>query len=345
MKKIYTLIFAALVSVTAFAQDIHFSQFFNAPMLLNPALTGFTPGLYRIGVNYRNQWWSATGGGFGKSPYMTTAVAGDFPIKVKNDAVGVGLFLANDQAGANTFSTIIVNASGSYIKTLGKKENHRLSAGVQIGYTNQSINTSNFQFASQFDQTNTFVSSLANNESIGKSHVGYVNVNAGLLWAGKFSDVFGAYAGASFFNVSLPKDDILSGQKRELYWRANIHAGLDFTINHKYHILPALMYMVQGVDNEINTGLGFGLDFENDMQVTLGLYNRINTLSAGAGADAVIPYIAFEIKGIKLGISYDATVSQLKDAGHAVGAFELSLSYTKKRRNYNFRNALIYPRF
>ena len=344
MRKIYTIILATVISAGAFAQDIHFSQFFNAPMLLNPALTGFTPGLYRVGVNYRNQWWSATGGGFGKSPYMTTAVGGDFPIKVKNDNVGVGLFLANDQAGANTFSTIIINASGSYIKTLGKKENHRLSAGFQIGYTNQSIATQNFQFANQF-QDNSFVSTLASNENIGKTHVGYVNVNAGLLWYGKFSDVFGMYAGGSFFNVTLPKYDILSGQTKHLYWRANIHTGLDFTISKRYHILPSLMYMVQGVDNQINTGLGFGIDFENDMQVTLGIYNRINTLASGAGADAVIPYLAFEIKGIKLGISYDATVSQLKDAGHAVGAFELSLSYTKKRRNYNFRNALIYPRF
>ncbi|MDB5282444.1 MAG: hypothetical protein JWO06_1519 [Bacteroidota bacterium] len=344
MRKIYTFIFAIIISAGAFAQDIHYSQFFNAPLLLNPALTGFTPGLYRVGANYRNQWWSATGGGFGKSPYMTTAVGGDFPIKVKNDAVGVGLFLANDQAGANTFSTIMINASGSYIKTLGKKENHRLSAGFQIGYTTQSIATQNFQFASQF-QDNTFVNTIPSNENIGKSHVGYLNLNAGLLWYGKFSDVFGMYAGTSFYNLSMPKYDVLAGQKHNLYWRVNVHTGFDIAIDKKYHILPSLMYMLQGVDNQINTGLGFGIDFEHDMALTLGIYNRINTLAVGAGADAVIPYLAYEIKGIKLGVSYDATVSQLKDAGHAVGAFELSLTYTKKRRNYNFRNALIYPRF
>jgi len=104
--------------------------------------------------------------------------------------------------------------------------------------------------------------------------------------------------------------------------------------------------MRQGVDNQLNTGLGFGIDFADDMNLTLGLYNRINTLTTGgANGDAIIPYLAVELKGFKLGISYDATLSKLKSAGSAIGALELSLSYTGKRKNYNFKSALICPRF
>ena len=345
MKKFFTLVLSLVITAATFAQDIHYSQFFNAPMLLNPALTGFTPGAYRVGVNYRNQWFSATGGGFGASPYMTTALNGDVPIKVKDDVVGVGLFLANDQAGANTFSTIMVCASASYIKTLGKNKNHHLSAGFQLGFTNTSINTGGFQFASQFND-NVFSSSLSSNENIGKTHVIYPNINAGLLWYGKISDGLGLYAGGSLFNLSSPKYDILANQKNDLYLRWNVHAGADITIAKKYHLLPALMYMRQAVDNQLNTGLGFGIDFADDMNLTLGLYNRVNTLKAGgANGDCIIPYLAVEIKGFKLGISYDATLSQLKNAGSAIGALELSLSYTGKRKNYNYKSALICPRF
>ena len=345
MKKIYTLILSFIIASSTFAQDIHYSQFFNAPMLLNPALTGFTPGAYRVGVNYRNQWFSATGGGFGASPYMTTAIGGDVPIKVKEDVVGVGLFLANDQAGANTFSTIMVCASASYIKTLGKKKNHHLSAGFQLGITNTSINSSGFQFASQF-QDNIFTSSLPTNENIGKTHVLYPNINAGLLWYGKISNGLGLYAGGSLFNLYQPKYDILTGDNSTLYLRWNLHGGADITIAQKYHLLPALMFMRQGVDNQLNTGLGFGIDFSDDVNLTLGLYNRINTLkSGGANGDAIIPYLAVELKGFKLGVSYDATLSQLKSAGSAIGALEFSLSYTGKRKNYNYKSALICPRF
>ena len=43
--------------LSASAQDIHFSQFFNTPLLTNPANTGFIPDAdYRIGASYRNQY-------------------------------------------------------------------------------------------------------------------------------------------------------------------------------------------------------------------------------------------------------------------------------------------------
>ena len=43
------------------AQDHLFSQFFNAPIYLNPSLTGQFDGDLRVGMLYRNQW-SALGG-------------------------------------------------------------------------------------------------------------------------------------------------------------------------------------------------------------------------------------------------------------------------------------------
>ena len=71
-KVLYILSVGFLVCLfDANAQDLHFSQYFNAPILVNPANTGFNPDNdYRIGGNYRNQW-SAVG-----SPYKTMSVWG-----------------------------------------------------------------------------------------------------------------------------------------------------------------------------------------------------------------------------------------------------------------------------
>lgn len=344
MKKIYTLFLVIGCGISLTAQDIHFSQTFNAPLWMNPALTGFTPGVARVGINYRNQWFSGPNNGFFKSPYMTTALMADMPFKVKNDAIGVGLMLANDQQGANTFSGIVVNASVAYIKTLGKRQNHRLSAGLQIGYTHESVKSENFQYASQFDANNQFNSTLQG-ESLAKNSAGYLNLNAGLLWYGKFADKLGAYAGASFFNVTSPKYDVLPGQKNRLYWRWNVHAGLDIILAEKYHLLPSGLFTRQGVNDQLNTGLGLGYDINPKANLTIGLYNRISNLSSGVTADGVIPYFAFSISGFKLGLSYDATLSGLKNAGTGVGALEIHLSYTIQRKEYNFRNALMCPRF
>ena len=55
------------------AQDLHFSQWFNEPLLTNPANTGFIPDAdYRLGANYRNQWSSVM-----SEPYKTMSIWGD----------------------------------------------------------------------------------------------------------------------------------------------------------------------------------------------------------------------------------------------------------------------------
>ncbi len=351
MKKLYSLLLASVLCSLVFAQDIHYSQFYNAPLITNPALTGFTPGVARIGVNYRNQWFTgATGNSFGKPAFMTSAVSLDMPVAFKSDAFGVGLFIASDQSGANTFSTVIAQASLSYIKTLGKNKNHRLSAGFQIGFTHETIKSANFQFANQFDQTSQFNSSTSSNENIGKSKTGYLNLNFGLLWYGKLAEKVSMYTGASFYNVTSPKNDIVANQKHDLYWRLSLQTGLDFKIGNRYHVLPSILFMKQGVSNQLNTGLGFGVDLTYDMAITIGLYNRINPHgkingTSGTNADAIIPYAGFDVKGFKIAVSYDATLSKLKDAGKGVGALEIMLGYTIKRRDYNFKNSLVCPRF
>ena len=53
------------------AQDIHFSQFFETPLLRNPALAGIFSGDLRIQAVYRNQWNSVT------VPYQTTSLNGE----------------------------------------------------------------------------------------------------------------------------------------------------------------------------------------------------------------------------------------------------------------------------
>ncbi|HRF17259.1 MAG TPA: type IX secretion system membrane protein PorP/SprF, partial [Chitinophagaceae bacterium] len=45
---------------SASAQDIHFSQFFEAPLLRNPSLAGIFTGDIRVQAVYRDQWNSVT---------------------------------------------------------------------------------------------------------------------------------------------------------------------------------------------------------------------------------------------------------------------------------------------
>ena len=81
------------------AQDLHFSQFFNAPLTNNPANTGFIPDAdYRIGASYRNQFSSILA-----APYKTISIFGDAQIlrnQLQNGWLGLGGFILSDVAGS-----------------------------------------------------------------------------------------------------------------------------------------------------------------------------------------------------------------------------------------------------
>src|ERR1700749_783793 len=103
MAKFDKLIMAVLllVTMTAKAQDIHFSQFNQEPLALNPALTGNYQCDWRAGLNYRTQWSSIP------APYNTYAAFFDIPI-IKGiggtDNLALGLNLFNDVSGDGNLS-------------------------------------------------------------------------------------------------------------------------------------------------------------------------------------------------------------------------------------------------
>src|SRR6476659_821913 len=86
-----------------YAQDISFSQFYDQPLLRNPALAGIFTGDVRFTASYRNQWQSVT------VPYRTFGLSSEvkFPLQVMNLDVTttLGLQLFRDVAGTSEFST------------------------------------------------------------------------------------------------------------------------------------------------------------------------------------------------------------------------------------------------
>ena len=79
----------------AFAQDLHFSQFMNSPLLTNPANTGFIPAAdYRLGMNYRNQWSAIM-----TVPYKTMSAFGDVQVfrnRIETGWMGLGGVILHD---------------------------------------------------------------------------------------------------------------------------------------------------------------------------------------------------------------------------------------------------------
>lgn len=350
MRKYIYVIFLLFSAATS-AQDPHYTQFFNSPLTHNPAMTGLINGAVRVGAIYRNQWFSGvnytSGTGFFNSPYQTPSVYIDAPISVfGKDAVGIGGSFLYDRAGAGSFGTFQGVLSASYIKALGKANNHQLSAGFQVGYTQLRLTQDDLRFANQHEQNNQFNGSIASNVGL-QPNVGYVNANIGLLYYGRFSPRLSMYVGGAFFNAATMKYNLeAANAKRTLYYRYNVQLGFDVKFG-KFHILPSILFMQQQKADQLNAGLGFGFDFDLKNSMTLGVYTRSNNLATNdRQAESVIPYLGVTLNSFKIAVSYDVTLTGFKQAGSGVGALEVSLIYIiPSKAAGELTNMLFCPRF
>src|SRR5687767_3254365 len=138
MKKLRYIFLAAcsLWLAPSYAQDLHFSQFFNSPLTTNPANTGFIPDAdFRIGAHYRNQFSAIT-----TSPYKTISVYGDaqvFRDRFENGWLGLGGVILRDVAGKGSLTSTKAYGSVAYHQMLGNSS--LLTAGFNVGWVNKRI--------------------------------------------------------------------------------------------------------------------------------------------------------------------------------------------------------------
>src|ERR1700720_813375 len=100
-KHLSYILFFLFALQSAQAQDIHFSQFFEAPLLRNPSLAGIFSGDYRVQAVFHDQWNSFS------NAYRTGSLNAEYkiPIGQGNDFLTTGLQVLYDKAGTAALST------------------------------------------------------------------------------------------------------------------------------------------------------------------------------------------------------------------------------------------------
>lgn len=307
----------------AHAQDYKFNQFYNAPLNLNPALTGKLKGLYRLTANYRVQSSPVST----PAPYSTLSASADFGLlqdRLGGDILGVGLIASADNQAGGALKTNDIMASIAYHKSFGYRNEHYLSAGFQFGLKNRRLDVSQLYFESQFNSAlNGFDLSLPNLERFDRAAYNRLNMHAGLFWSSRFSDMISAYAGGSIFNLMRPTDSFFSSES-ERGMKFHAHGGVAININNKILVNPNGIFMTQYNLNDWVAGstISYNLSGKKNPYET--------TVFLGAwyeGTGAIIASAGTQIKGLQFTISYDRTISELSNANNGFGAFEASIIY------------------
>ena len=190
------------VAQMAIAQDQHFTQFYAAPMTLNPALTGAFEGKYRVSSIYRDQWRSVL-----DEPVQSFAVAGDFRFsprrrRVIEDAVGLGLLFTNDKVGVIDFNTTQIALSLAYHKSLGINNDQFLSAGFQAGINQRTVNYGSLSFHDQFDGYSGYTGTTL--EELPANNFAYLDMNVGINYSAQLGNKSNIFAGVAYHHFNSP---------------------------------------------------------------------------------------------------------------------------------------------
>ncbi len=308
MKKLFISILILLgSSFLLIGQDARYSQFFNAPVRLNPALTGVENGKLRFGGNYRSQWNSTN------SPIDSY----QFYFDKSNPRFSYGLVFNQKNAGKEGFKTSSALLSLSLKKQL-QEGNNWLSFGIQAGVFQQRFDLSNITFDNQYNPEKGYDSSLEHGEDFQKTSILLPDLNVGVNWRFSKNTILPIIGdvGIAFSHINSPKSSFFN-ENIHLPLKTAFYGNALFDLNNLFGFEPFFLFSLQGSSNEFVYGIKSIFHFENN-NLKLGLGNRAK--------DALIIYSSFSFKNFELGFSYDVNLQNIRNQGNA-NSIEFSLIY------------------
>ncbi len=323
MKKVVFIVLLVFFSGYLLAQDIHFTQFYNAPLSLNPSNAGLIKGKFRAGVNSKNQWSSVT------KPYQTIAAYFDMQFLKRRyhmDALGVGMLFNADIAGDSKFSTLSAGAALTYIKSISYRNNHFIAVGIMPAILQNSIDFNALYYDNQWNG-NQYDPSLPHDEPLGKKSFLNFDLSLGAQWyyhqnIRQFYNV-----GFSISHITQPKVGLLSNNNIRLDAKYLLHGSSKIPVSNDLDVVPSLMMSLQGPYFEMIFGTllkyNRSTNYMEETSLNFGIFYRY--------ADALVAMTGFEYKNINFGLSYDINLSKLRIASHVRGGLEFSISYTYER--------------
>ncbi|MDB5195637.1 MAG: hypothetical protein JWP88_7 [Flaviaesturariibacter sp.] len=301
-------------------QDLHFSQFFEAPLLRNPSLAGIYTGDIRVQAVYRDQWNSVT------NAYKTTSLNAEYkmPIGKANDFVTAGMQLLYDQAGTVSLKTTHVLPALNYHKSLSNQVNRYLSVGFMGGMVQQRIDRTKVTTDGTYNGT-------GDGENFPSPQYTYFDAAAGISFNSELNEDpnNNIFFGFAYHHFNRPKKSFYNNEAAELTPKMVTSAGIKFSVTEASYLTLQADYSKQGAYQEVIGGFLYGIKLGEDFDkpkytVHGGMFMRLN--------DAIIPVIKLDYSPFSVSLSYDANISKLKASTMGRGGFEIGISYIGFRK-------------
>lgn len=309
------------------AQDIHFSNLPMAENFNSVASFGGSKAYFRATSLYRNQWPTV-----GKA-YQTTGISIEGKADLDRNALGFGFVANRDQAGDLSLTKLQAEGAIAYHQRVTRFS--YLSAGVQGGIIQHSIEGTNAQWQNQFDGKQFDGSRPSGEDALFQPFINYT-LGAGIQWAydnKQFYSQGGVMSqlkfGLSLYHLSSSKLEYITQEsdKIRVVFSGSSSIGLDFNNS---VLEPAFVYQQKGKEQELVFGALYKYivrqgtrytDFTQRIDFSIGAYYRVPN-------DAIIPTFIMGYGNFELGLSYDVNISPLTQASNTVGGIEFSLRFS-----------------
>lgn len=301
------------------AQDPQFSQYYAAPLYLNPGLAGINQ-RGRAGINYRNQWPSISAG------FETYSAFFDYNLEDYNSSIGA--IVTTDKEGIEGLRSTSVGLQYAYQVRLNYKWTFR--PAIQGSFTSRDLNFDNLTFGDQFDENGlvrpvtleTFPASASNR---------YFDLGLGGII---FDDR--VWLGASLFNITRPDQSYQNDGGSILQRRFSVHGGYKFDLpigpfkrgktdaGQERSISPTFNYKKQGLYDQLDLGAYVTIE-----PLITGLWYRgipIKQFNGFPNNEALIAMVGLMHNNFTFGYSFDYTLSRLGIGSG--GAHEISIIYS-----------------
>lgn len=320
MKKIFTTLTVALAAITSVSfaqQDPQFTQFMHSKLIYNPGYAGTSEAIC-ANVLYRQQWVNFPG-----AP-KTGLLSFDMPIGQL--PIAIGLNVMSDQIGFD--KTLFARLALSYNRHIGAGV---LGIGIDGGILQKQFNGTWIT-----PDGNSVYDANIPNYSSGTGTNTATNPNLNKLSYDVGFGVFYSIANKMYVGISsthLAAQDIKQSSeiKFALARHYYIVGGYTFNVGEggKHGINPN----VKVKSDAASTQLDLNLTYIYNQKFWLGVSYRMQ--------DAIAPMVGYKFKGMKIGYSYDLTLSKIK--GYSSGTHEVMLGYCfnvkKPKKVTSYQNA------
>lgn len=308
----------------ALGQDYHFSQFYAAPLNLNPSLAAAYDGIFRATCSQRTQWLSVT------EPFVTVAGSFDAAVYRNNrtrEILGLGAVFNNDRSGDSKYNSSQALLVLSYIRNIGHRNHNHIGLGIYGGVINNTLNYSALQWDEQY-QNGAYSPSNPITDPLGNTQQFFFDFGVGAFWGYTPNKDNTFQWGFSAFHLNMPYEQFGTLSSR-LPMKLMTHFNSRISLNRNLVLEPLAYAAWQKKFSEYV----FGSNIE--------YFSRKNSYtvrySVGGGLlyrwnDALIADFFFGWQNLHVGVSYDFNVSPFYVATKVRGALEISLNYIFKKK-------------